>query len=121
MSLTMKEILIPALANSDIEFPNAPEGWTIEEAESVAGKQGIVLSEEHLRAIRSLQGYANNHEDEKTNVREIHDALDESFHQQGGMTYLYGMFPGGPVAQGYLIAGLEPPANAKNESFGSVQ
>ena len=121
MSLSMKEILVPSLVNHDDEFPNAPEGWTVQEAENVALEQGIVLSEEHLRAIRALQEYASKHENGKANVREVHDALSESFHQQGGITTLYVMFPGGPVAQGYLIAGLEPPANAKNESFGSVQ
>jgi tRNA 2-thiouridine synthesizing protein E len=121
MPLTMKEVLIPSLANRNRAFPDAPEDWTIQEAENIAKQQGIALSEDHLRVVRALQEYSSKHKNEKPNVRELHDALDENFHRQGGIKYLYGVFPGGPVAQGYLIAGIEPPANATNKSFGSVQ
>ncbi len=37
------------------------------------------------------------------------------------MKYLYGRFPGGPVAQCSRIAGLEAPAGASDFSYGSVQ
>jgi tRNA 2-thiouridine synthesizing protein E len=55
------------------------------------------------------------------NMRELHDALDEKFHPQGGMKYLYKLFPGGPVAQGCRLAGIDVPAGAVDKSFGSVQ
>ncbi len=121
MSLTMKEILIPGLANANPEFPNAPPGWTLQEAKHIASQQGIFLSKDHIRAVRAIQEFFFQHRDKRPNVRGIHDALDESFHQQGGIKYLYKLFPGGPVAQGYLIAGVQPPAGATNKSFGSVQ
>ena len=54
-------------------------------------------------------------------MRVLHDALDEKFHVKGGMKVLYEMFPGGPVAQGCRLAGLEAPAGAVDKSFGSVQ
>ena len=103
------------------KFPNAPEGWSIKEATEIAIKQGILLSKDHLIALRAIQEYSATHEGRDANVREIHDALNEKFHPQGGIRYLYELFPGGPVAQGYLIAGLQPPAGAINKSFGSVQ
>ena len=69
--------------------------------------------------MRALQEYfARN---EVVNVRVLHDALDEKFHVKGGMKVLYEMFPGGPVAQGCRLAGLEAPAGAVDKSFGSVQ
>ena len=54
------------------------------------------------------------------NLRELHDALDEKFHRQGGIRHLYRLFPGGPVAQGCRIAGLKAPAGATDKGFGSV-
>ena len=54
------------------------------------------------------------------NVRELHDALDEKFHLSGGMKYVYSLFPGGPIAQGCKLAGLQPPAGSIDKGFGSV-
>ncbi|MBL1274574.1 MAG: TusE/DsrC/DsvC family sulfur relay protein [Ectothiorhodospiraceae bacterium] len=121
MPLTMNEVLIPSLANQNQDFPNAPLGWTLQEAKHVAAQQGLILSKDHLKAVRAIQEYFSLHQDKRQQVRGIHDALNESFHQQGGIKFLYKLFPGGPVAQGYLIAGVEPPAGAANNSFGSVQ
>ena len=87
MAETMSEILNPASASRDPDFP--------------------------------LQGYFAAHE--RPNVRELHDALDESFHARGGLRYLYTLFPGGPVAQGCRFAGLKAPSGAADKSFGSVQ
>ncbi|MEN8176928.1 MAG: TusE/DsrC/DsvC family sulfur relay protein, partial [Pseudomonadota bacterium] len=74
---------------------------------------------EHWEMLRALQEYfARN---DQPNVRELHDALDEKFHSRGGLKRLYVLFPGGPVAQGCRLAGLEAPAGATDSSFGSVQ
>jgi tRNA 2-thiouridine synthesizing protein E len=54
------------------------------------------------------------------NKRELHDALEEKFHIQGGLRYLYRIFPGGPVAQGCRLAGLKVPEGAIDKAFGSV-
>lgn len=100
-------------------YPHAPEGWSKTDAEAVAKEEGLTLTDAHWQAIGALQEYfARN---ESVNVRVLHDALDERFHPQGGMKYLYEILPGGPVAQGCRLAGLEPPAGAVDKSFGSVQ
>jgi TusE/DsrC/DsvC family sulfur relay protein len=119
MSNSMQEIMNPGSIKHDPEFPAAPPDWTREHAEAAARADGIDLSEDHWSVIRALQRYfADN---ESPNVRELHDALDERFHGRGGLKYLYGIFPGGPVAQGCRFAGLQAPAGAVDKSFGSVQ
>ena len=72
-------------------------------------------------AVRALQRYYAQHADETIiNLRDLHDALDECFHQQGGLKYLYTLFPGGPIAQSCRIAGLKAPYIASDPHFGSV-
>ena len=105
----------------DNEFPHAPEGWSRSDAESLARDEGIEPGDDHWRSIRCLQEYFARHEDSDINVRELKDALNESFHQQGGIRHLHRLFPGGPVAQGCRLAGLPVPRGAVDPSFGSVQ
>ncbi len=105
----------------DPDFPHAPMDWTREEALEIARKEKLVMSEAHWAAVRALQNYFASHEDEKSiHMRELHDALDERFHHQGGLKYLYILFPGGPISQGCRIAGLKAPFLASDSSFGSV-
>ncbi len=120
MADTMNEIMHPNLeSEKDPSFPNAPEGWTRAQAEGRAREEGLDLQDDHWEMVRALQAYFATHD--SPNVRELHDALDEKFHPAGGIKYLYKILPGGPVAQGCRIAGLEPPAGAADQSFGSVQ
>jgi TusE/DsrC/DsvC family sulfur relay protein len=120
MAQTMSDILNPsAAATRDPDFPNAPADWSRATAESVAKSDGIALGPDHWEVIKALQGWFA--ERPRTNVRELHDALDERFHAAGGIKYLYALLPGGPVAQGCRLAGIEPPAGAADRSFGSVQ
>lgn len=101
-------------------FPHAPAGWTPALAVETAGQEGVELGEEHWEALRALQEYHARHAATAVNLRELHDALDEKFHRQGGIRHLYRLFPGGPVAQGCRIAGLKAPAGATDRGFGSV-
>ena len=119
MAETMSDILNPGAHPQDPEFPQAPSDWTRASAEAAAQSDGVQLTDDHWVAIRDLQAYFASHE--RPNVRELHDALDEAFHVKGGLKYLYGLFPGGPVAQGCRFAGLQAPAGASDKSFGSVQ
>jgi tRNA 2-thiouridine synthesizing protein E len=107
--------------NSNGEFPHAPSGWSQQSAAELAADEGIALSADHWDAVRALQEFFARHEDPTINARELHDALEERFHARGGMKYLYQLFPGGPVAQGCRLAGLEPPAGSADPGFGSVQ
>lgn len=102
-------------------FPHAPLGWTSEQARQIADDEGLTLTDEHWRVVRALQEFfARNEEAGHINLRRLHDALDESFHGQGGIKHLYTLFPGGPIAQGCRLAGLKAPFIAADPSFGSV-
>ena len=103
------------------DFPNAPAGWTQEQATSQATADGLSAGSEHWDMVRALQEFYSKHDDPRINSRELHDALEERFHSQGGMKYLYDLFPGGPVTQGCRLAGLEPPGGSTDTGFGSVQ
>ena len=119
MAETMQDILNPGARQHDPDFPDAPAGWTRSSAETVAAAEGVALTDDHWQVIRALQHlYAGG---DAPPVRAVHDALDERFHGAGGLKHLYGILPGGPVAQGCRLAGLEPPPGAVNPSFGSVQ
>jgi tRNA 2-thiouridine synthesizing protein E len=107
-------------ATPDPAFPHAPEGWTRARALEAAKQEGLALGDEHWAALRALQEYYAKHETPGVNMRELHDALDERFHREGGIKRLYALFPGGPIAQGCRIAGLKAPAGAIDRGFGSV-
>ena len=101
-------------------FPHAPAGWTPAAAVDTARDEGLEIGEEHWEALRALHAYYARHGGAAVNLRELHDALDEKFHRQGGIRHLYILFPAGPVAQGCRIAGLKVPAGAIDKGFGSV-
>ncbi len=102
-------------------FPHAPADWVQQDGANAAKQEGLELGDDHWEAVRGLQEYFARHSDRPvTNMRELHDALDEKFHIKGGIRYLYTLFPGGPIAQGCRIAGLQAPAGATDRGFGSV-
>ena len=56
----------------------------------------------------ALQEHFTYHGDSKqVNRRLLHGALNEKFHHRGGLAHLYRLLPGGPIAQGCRLAGLE--------------
>jgi len=118
MANDMNEILNPGSAQKDSDFPHAPPDWTRNSATEAAKADGIVLGPDHWETIGALQAYFATQN--RPNVRELHDALEERFHSKGGLKYLYEAFPGGPIAQGCKFAGLQAPAGAIDKSFGSV-
>jgi tRNA 2-thiouridine synthesizing protein E len=104
------------------DFPNAPQGWTREEALETARSCGLVPGESHWEVVRALQEfYARHEEGEGIRPRDLRDALDEKFHARGGIKFLYELFPGGPIHQGCELAGLSPPPGSADPGFGSVQ
>lgn len=103
----------------DPNFPHAPDDWSQSVAVKVAEREGLELGAEHWDVVRALQEFYERHRDEAINLRALHDALDEKFHEHGGIRHLYQILPGGPVAQGCRIAGLTAPAGATDKSFGS--
>jgi TusE/DsrC/DsvC family sulfur relay protein len=105
---------------TDPAFPHAPDGWSRAGAQQMADESGLAMTDDHWELVDALQEFCQRHECSKYSTRELHDALDEKFHAKGGYKYLFGLFPGGPIAQGCLLAGLEPPAGAVDKGFGSV-
>ena len=106
---------------ADPDFPHAPLDWVQDDAMQIAREEGLELTADHWETIRALQTYYASHEDKATiNLRNLHDALDEHFHQQGGLKFLYTLFPGGPIAQSCRLAGLKAPFIATDRSFGTV-
>lgn len=102
---------------------HGPEGveedWSREIAERRARERGIELNDGHWEVIRFLRQYYTAY-GPVTHARELTRALDSRFSDQGGSRYLYRLFPNGPVVEGCHIAGLAPPADSRNSSFGSV-
>ena len=119
MGQTMQEAINPGAVSSDTDIPHAPTDWSRETAEAAAKAESMNLTADHWTVIGALQRLFT--DNDKPNVRDLHDALTERFHAKGGLKYLYGIFPGGPVAQGCRLAGLEAPAGAVDKSLGSVQ
>ena len=105
----------------DDAFPHAPRAWRQADAAKLADNEGLEVTTATWDTVRALQEYYHRHRDTRINPRELHDALGEKFYQQGGIRYLYLLFPGGPIAQGCRIAGLEAPPSAIDKGFGSVQ
>jgi TusE/DsrC/DsvC family sulfur relay protein len=116
---TIFDILHPgASAGFDPSFRDAPDGWRPDHARTLAAAAGLELSEDHWEAIRVLQGC---YKDElQPRIRLLRDALDARFAGKGGMKYLFSILPGGPIAQGCVLAGVKPPHGARDLSFGSV-
>ena len=99
-------------------FPYAPHGWSIETAETVASADGITMNDDLWELVSALQEYYGKVEHPK--LRQVKDALEEKFHQKGGIKYLLKIVPTGPVAQGCKLAGLGVPPGTIDKSFGSV-
>lgn len=102
------------------EFRFAPEDWNPEAAMQIAKQERLELGPDHWEVLDALQEYFSRQDGAPIRRRALHDALEEKFHHKGGLRYLYMLFPGGPVAQGCRLAGLEPPAGAFDRSYGSV-
>ncbi len=103
---------------SNDSFPNAPIGWTVDDAIEIAKSDGLTMSDDHWELVAALQEYYKKVEQPK--LRQLKDALDEKFHTRGGLKYLHQIVPSGPVAEGCKLAGLNVPAGAVDKSFGSV-
>jgi len=110
-----KEELVLGIHDRDETFEN----WTENTARSMAQVENIDLTEAHWSVIRFLREYYQKH-GAVSHARTLTEALEEKFQIQGGLKYLYTLFPDGPVNQGARIAGVPVPGDSTNASFGSV-
>jgi tRNA 2-thiouridine synthesizing protein E len=95
------------------------ETWSPRKASAIAASLGRVLSEEHWEVIFALREHYRSFG--PTRARQLTLYLEDLISQGHGRKALYELFPGGPVLQGSMIAGLPRPAGAVDPSFGSVQ
>ena len=81
-------------------------------------RQGIAMTDDHwsvvahLRRVHLAQGVPGE-------ARDLSSSLDRAFHDRGGTRWLYSLFPGGPVHQGCLIAGVPEPAHSIDPASGT--
>ncbi len=115
LSDEQKAELFLGIRDKEIEF----EDWTEEIASNIAQMESIELTEAHWSVIRFLREHYAQH-GRSRHARTISDALEKKFQIQGGLKYLYSLFPDGPVNQGTRIAGVPVPMDSRNNSFGSV-
>ncbi|MDX2507329.1 MAG: TusE/DsrC/DsvC family sulfur relay protein [Gammaproteobacteria bacterium] len=91
-----------------------------QEVEERARKIGITLSDKHWEAINFVKNFYDYHEDEELHVKDYNNALKGRYVEQGGLKYLYTLFPEGPVNTVTQLAGISV-NSTQNQSMGSVQ
>lgn len=95
------------------------ETWTEASARKQAAAEGLELNEERLDVICHLRDqYAEC--GPAPNARSLLKSLESAYIEQGGLRYLYALFPGGPVTQGCRLAGLPVPPGSTDPSFGTA-
>ncbi|UCE89094.1 MAG: TusE/DsrC/DsvC family sulfur relay protein [Pseudomonadota bacterium] len=95
------------------------EQWTRAAAEEIAADEGVHLAEAHWNVVEFLRDYYQSNGIPE-HARQLSDALSARFAADGGLKYLYTLFPKGPVNQGNRIAGVPVPSDSADPSFGSV-
>lgn len=92
-----------------------------QEVEERAKKLGITLTDEHWDAINFVKNFYDYHEDEALQVKDYNNAFKGKYAHQGGLKYLYRLFPDGPINTMTKLAGIPEVNNTQNLSMGSVQ
>ena len=91
-----------------------------EEVEERAKEAGVYLTEKHWEAIDFINKFYDYHEDEELKVADYNNALKGRYSSQGGLKYLYSLFPDGPVNTITHLSGISV-ENTRDNSMGSVQ
>lgn len=110
-----KERQILGIHSDDLAF----EQWTRAEAEEIAAAESIRMTDDHWAVVEFLREYYQSN-GAPEHARQVTDALGARFAADGGLKYLFTLFPGGPVSQGNRIAGIPVPADSSDPSFGST-
>lgn len=95
------------------------EPWDREIAARRAAELGIDLTDDRWEVVKFLRDRYHE-KGQVEHARDLHPIMDEKWKDQGGLKYLYQLFPGGPVHQGSYIAGVPEPHDATDPSFGTV-
>jgi tRNA 2-thiouridine synthesizing protein E len=81
---------------------------------------GLDLTDKHWEVIKFLRVHFENVGAKMPPAHELTQTLEERFADQGGLRYLYELFPDGPLNQGGRIAGIAVSSDVTDPSFGSV-
>lgn len=95
------------------------ENWDHQVATSLALEEGITLSDAHWEVVSFLRKFYVG-TGKIDYARDLSAVLDQRFKAEGGLKYLFTLFPKGPVSQGCKLAGLPAPKDSANPSMGSV-
>ena len=92
--------------------------WSPKVAMQLARQEEIEeLTEAHWQIIYALRElYRKN--GSAANARSVNHVLEQSFEAEGGLRFLYELFPKGPVSQGSRLAGIPAPPYSSDPSFG---
>ncbi len=94
------------------------EHWSPLSVTQRAKEEGIEeLTEAHWHVIYALRNLYRE-KGRADNAREVMHMLERDFVEEGGRRFLYELFPKGPVTQGSRLAGVPPPPNSTDPSFG---
>lgn len=91
-----------------------------QEVEQRARKIGIHLTDKHWEVIDFVNKFYDYHEDEELKVGDYSNALKGKYSTQGGLKYLYSLFPDGPINTVTQLAGISV-NSVRNYSMGTVQ
>ncbi len=91
-----------------------------QEVEERAKKIGVNLTKEHWETINFVKKFYDYHEDEELKVADYSSALQGKYAKEGGLKYLYSLFPDGPINTVTQLAGISV-NSTRNNSMGSVQ
>lgn len=117
MELSQKEQQNLVLGLHDDDAISAFKNWDRQQAKAMAKAMKLSLTDDHWKVIDFIRTYFAN-AGELRHARELSEVLAERFADEGGARFLYQLFPGGPVSQGCMLAGVVVPKDASNASFG---
>jgi len=117
MELSQKQKQDLVLGIHDDDAIATFKNWNRQEAESLARGLQLTLTDAHWEVIDFIRTHFAN-VGELRHARELSEVLAERFAAEGGARYLFQLFPGGPVSQGCLLAGVKVPKDASDKAFG---
>ena len=91
--------------------------WDRSVATRLGREIGIEMSDLHWELVEFLR----HHYEEFGSIdysRDLSGMLEQRFSVQGGLRYLYTLFPGGPVTQACYMAGLPAIKDSSDPGFG---
>ena len=118
--LSDKEKLEQVFGIHDSEEIDSFDSWTEDSARAIASSESLELSDKHWEVIKFLRIHFQNVGANMPPSHELSQTLEERFSDEGGLRYLYSLFPGGPLSQGSRIAGIPVPDDSADPSFGSA-